>query len=71
MLGVAVPIGVPGVLFLDARRVGQNQPAKVAGAGSAKHRTAKSIRDQTRQITNMVQMGVRQDDGIDLGGRHR
>ncbi len=71
MARVAVTIGLTGVLFLQVRRVGQHQPGQVQRARGAEHASAKALRDQARQIADVVQVRVGQDHGVDVPGGHR
>src|SRR5665213_552107 len=53
--------------FLDAARVGEKVSAQIDGAARGDDRSRKAIADQLRQQTTVVDMGVRQQHGIDIG----
>jgi hypothetical protein len=67
----AVPVGEGGVFFLDVAAVGQKDAAEVARAGGGVHPSVKAFAHQHRQVAAVVQVGVGQDDGMDLAGHHR
>src|SRR5260221_14779783 len=50
------------------RRIGQDDGAQVVRAGGAEDTTAEALRHKARQLTAVVEMGVREDDGIDTRG---
>jgi hypothetical protein len=60
-----LPVGLPGVLFLNARRVRKDQGAQLSSAGGAEDRSAKPLGDKPRQVTAVIEVRVRQNDGID------
>ena len=45
--------------------------AEILGAGGAEHAAAKAAGDQPRQIAAVIEMRVRQHDGVDVGRRDR
>ena len=65
VLRVSVPVGLPGVLFLNARGVWQHEPAQILCAGGTEHTAAISLRDQPWQVTDVIEVRVRQHDRID------
>ena len=65
VLRVAVLVGLPRVLFLDAPRVGQHQAAQVQGAGRAEDAPPVALRDQPRQVADVIEMRVGQDDRVE------
>jgi hypothetical protein len=67
----AVPVGEGGVFFLDVAAVGQKDAAEVARAGGGVHPSVEAFAHQHRQVAAVVQVGVGQDDGVDLAGHHR
>ncbi len=71
VLRVAVPVRVFGILFLNPAGVGKDDAAEILGAGRTEHPAPESLRRQSRKVAAVVQMGMRQDDGIDFAGRHR
>ena len=66
-----MPVRLPRVLFLDARRVRQHERAQVARARRAEDAAAKALADQPRQVAAVIEMRVREDDGVDRAGRDR
>ena len=71
MLRVAVLVGLPRVLFLNATCVREHELGKILGPRSAEDSPPIAPRDKARQVSHMVQMGVRQDDRIQALGRNR
>ena len=67
---VAVAVGVPRVFFLDARRVRQDQPGQVVRAAGAVDPALEAAGHQPRQPPRVVQVRMREDDGIDGVGRN-
>ena len=69
VLRVAVLVRLARILFLDARRVRQHEAAQIRGAGRAEHAAPESVRNQPRQVADVIEVRVRQHDGVDrLGG---
>ncbi len=52
-------------------RIDQDQVREIVGAGRTKHAALESLRHQSRQIADVIQVRVRQDDGVDRRGRNR
>ena len=71
MLAIAALVGELRVFFLQVRGVGQHQPAQIGGAAGAMHRALESLRDQPRQPAAVIDVRVREDDGVDRLGRDR
>jgi hypothetical protein len=67
----AVPVGEGGVFFLDVAAVGQQDAAQVPRAGGGMHPAVEAFAHQQWQVAAVVQVGVGQDDGVDLAGHHR
>ena len=65
MLRVLMPVGVPGIFFLDVRRIGEHQGAEVACAGGAEDSALEALRDEPRQVAAVVEVGVGEDDRVD------
>ncbi len=59
------------VLFLQERRIGEHRQAQIDGGGRGVDRALKSVLDQARQIAAVVDVRVREDDGVDRGRRKR
>ncbi len=71
VLRIAMLVRVRRVFLLNPPRVGQHDPAQVARARRAVHPSSESISDQSRQVPAVIQVSVRQDDGLELGGVER
>ena len=66
VLGVTVPIGEVGVLLEQMTAVGKQDGAEIAGRLGADDRSPESVFGQQRKIPGVVEMGMGQDDGLDL-----
>ena len=66
VLRVAVLVRLPRILFLNVRRIGEHERAQVARARRAEDAAAKALADQPRQVPAMIEMRMREDDGVDL-----
>ena len=71
MFRVAVLVGLPRVFFLDAAGIRQYQPAQVGRTAGAEDAPAEALRDEPRQVADVIEMRMRQDDGVDRVRRHR
>ncbi len=71
VLGEALLVGVARVFFLDVSGVGQQDAAEVARGGGGVDRRFEAIPDHHGQVSRMVQVGVREDHGVEAIGRHR
>ncbi len=69
--GIALPIGALRILFLQLRRVCQDDARQIRGRRRAEDASAKALPDQPREVPRMVEMGVREDDGMNVGRAHR
>ena len=58
-------VRVLGVLLLQVSRVRQQDPAEVRSRPRAEDGTRETVLDEQRQIARVVEMGMRQNDGID------
>ena len=65
VLGVALPVRPPGVFFLDARRVGQHQRAQLARRRRTEDAAGETLGHEPRQIAAVIEVRVREDNGID------
>ncbi len=65
MLGETAHVGVAGLLFLQVGRIRQQNLAQGLGGLAAIDLAAETVLDQQRQIAGMVDMRVRQHNGID------
>ena len=65
VLRIAVPIRLARVFFLNPRGVGQHEGAQVASAGRTEDAAAKTLRDEPRQVTTVIEMRMGQDHGVD------
>jgi len=68
VLRVAGPIRVGGVVLLDARAVHQHHLAEVTGALRRHHPAAKALLPESRQVAAVVEVGMGQDDRVEVGG---
>jgi hypothetical protein len=71
VLRETVPVGEGGVFFLDVTAVRQQDGAQVPRAGGGMHPAPEALARQQWQVAAVVEVGVRQDDGVDLAGHHR
>ena len=65
VLGETVTVRIFGVLFLQITGVGQKDGAEIGRRMGAENGSAKAALDQQRQIAGVVEMGVRENDGVD------
>src|SRR5262245_41016265 len=68
MFGDLVPVPVVGFFLLQARGVGQQNLHQLGGAARTINRPPKSMMHQARQVTGVIDMSMRDDDGINRGG---
>jgi hypothetical protein len=64
-------IGLARVFLLDAPRVGQHQSRELHRACGAEYATVVAVRDQARQIADVIEVRVSEDNGIERRGRDR
>jgi hypothetical protein len=62
---VAVLVRLPRVLLLDPAGIRKHQAAQVGGTGGAEHRPPEPLRDQPREVADVIQVSVRQHDRVD------
>jgi hypothetical protein len=55
-----------GIVFLDAAGVREHDAAEILRSGRAKHPPREALRNQSGQISAVVEMGVRQHNRVDL-----
>ena len=67
----ALLICLARVLFLNFRRIGEHQRAEVLGAWRAEHAPPKASSDQSRQVTAVIEVCVRQDQRVNGRRRNR
>jgi hypothetical protein len=65
---VAMLVGLAGIFFLDTGRIGKDETTKVSGAAGAEHAPAITLRRETRQISDVIQVGVRQHNRCERVG---
>ena len=65
VLGVAVLVCLPRILFLNARRVREHERAQVTRAGRAKDAATKALPDEPRKVPTVIEMSMREDDSVD------
>ena len=68
MLRVAMLVGLAGVFFLDTGRIGKYEATKVGSAAGAEHAPAITLRHETRQISDVIQVSVRQHNRCERVG---
>ena len=68
MPGISLFVGSLRVLLLKARRVGQDQRAEISRRRRREHLAAEALSDEPRQVAAVIEMGVRQNDGVDASG---
>jgi DNA-binding response OmpR family regulator len=68
---LAAPRQEPGVLFLDAGRIGQHDRAEIAGGRGGPDRAVEAVAHQQRQPAGMVNVGMTEDDPVDPPGIDR
>ena len=66
VLRESLAIGVVGFFFLIVGRIQQQQFAKRLGGGSRIDRASKSILHESRQVADVVDVSMRQHDGVDV-----
>jgi hypothetical protein len=69
--GKPVAVGEVSLLFLQTPAVGQQYLAQVARRGGAQHLAGKAVTHQQRQGAAVVEVGVGQDDSVDVRRRDR
>ncbi|CAD5378498.1 hypothetical protein OF001_U300002 [Pseudomonas sp. OF001] len=67
MFAVAVTIGTQSILLLQLAAVRQQDLAQGARGGRAINRPAESVLNESRQVTAVIKMSVRQHNSVDLG----
>lgn len=71
VLRKALSIGVFGILLLEVAAVLQDQLGNVARRLGRVDSAAEAISNELGQIAGMVEVGMRQDDGVDARWRNR
>ena len=66
MLREPLAVGVLGVVFLIMRGIQQQQAGQRLGGRRAVHRAVEAVVHQPRQVADMVDVRVRQHDGVNL-----
>ena len=59
-------IRLPCILLLDPSGVRQYDPAEVHRARRAKHPTLVAVRDETRQVADVIEVRMGEYDGVDV-----
>lgn len=59
------------ILFLDSRGIGQDEAAQVHRPRGTEDPAGEASGDEPRQIADVIQVRVRQDDGVDRSGLDR
>ena len=68
--GIAVTVGAFRVGFLKITAVGQQDRAQIRRAIGTVYRALEAVPDQQRDVTAVIDMGMGQDHGVDVAGRH-
>ena len=71
MLGLPRLVIEIRIFFLQVAGVGQNDSAEIDRGRRSVDGSAKSLFDQARNPAAVIEVGVREDDGINLPGRNR
>ena len=71
VLGGAGLVVELGVFFLQVSGVGQQDAAEIDGCGRGIDRPVEALLDQPRDPAGVIEMSVREDDGIDLARWNR
>src|SRR5207245_4447448 len=71
VLREAVAVGVFGVFFLQLRGIRQNDSTQILRTRGAEDASAKSLCDKARQVSAVIEVRVRQNDGFDARGGNR
>src|SRR4051812_30951482 len=64
--GVLVPVGPLRILFLEATGVREEDLEQIDGAAGAVDRSAEALLHQEREISAVIDMGVREHHGIEI-----
>ena len=67
-LDVPCRVVVRGLLFLEVARVRQQDPREVLGPSRRGDRPAEAVLDEPGQVPDVVDVGVREGDGVDPRG---
>ena len=65
MLRVALAVGVVGVLLLALGRIEQDDLGELVGGVGAVDRAGVALADDPRQVADVVEVGVREHDGVE------
>ncbi len=68
--GIAMPVGLTGVLLLNASGIRQHQPAKVLRPRGAEGASGKSLGNDPGEVADVIQVSVRQHNGSNGFGRN-
>jgi hypothetical protein len=66
MPGFQFPSQIRGIFLLDLRGIEQHDFRDIGRGVRGEDRTAKSFPEESREISTMVEMGMRENDGIEL-----
>ena len=69
MVRVALAVRALRVFFLQLGRVGEHDARELGGGRRAEDAAAKPLADEPRQVAAVIEMRVRQDDGVDRRSR--
>src|SRR5262249_48155506 len=68
---VALTVGVARILFLDVRRVGQDQAAELLRGRRAENTAPEAVLDEPGQVAAVIQVRVGEDHRVDGARGHR
>ena len=66
-----VAVGLPRVFLLQVRRVDQHEMREIVRAGRAEHPALEPLRHEPRKVADVIEVRVREDDGVDRARRNR
>jgi hypothetical protein len=69
VLGVAIPVRCLGLLFLEVTTIGQENGAEVTRGRGAVDWPAEAVFHEQGKVATVVEMGVRENHGIERGRR--
>ena len=71
MLRQMMLVAIIRFFFLKMTRVGQQNSGEIHGSGRRVNRSFVTVRNEPRQVTGVIDVGVRQNDGVHRRRVHR
>jgi hypothetical protein len=71
MLRVSLPVGVVGFFLVQPSRVTEHDAGQFRRVRGAVHGSAEAVPDESRQVPDVIEVGVCDDDGVDRRGVDR